>query len=195
MSVLGGRTHWLGPVIGAAFVVLLQDRLTAPGWSGGGMIILGAILAVFVVAAPEAVRRLRARPVAGVGCLRRLSPSGRAVIGGLEELLYGMRRRRWSAPPSWRCGPAASGRLPGRLRRWCRRNRRSWPSRSDRPSRWCRSNRGGDPSRRRRQRSSSASMCRGTSAACGRSTACRCRSPPARSSAWSARTARARRRW
>ena len=26
MSVLGGRTHWLGPVIGATFIVLLQDR-------------------------------------------------------------------------------------------------------------------------------------------------------------------------
>src|SRR5262249_42600483 len=26
MSVLGGRTHWLGPVIGAVLVVLLQNR-------------------------------------------------------------------------------------------------------------------------------------------------------------------------
>ena len=33
MSVLGGRTHWFGPVLGAVLVVLLQDRLTAAGLS------------------------------------------------------------------------------------------------------------------------------------------------------------------
>lgn len=29
MSVLGGRTHWVGPVLGAAVIVLIQDRLTS----------------------------------------------------------------------------------------------------------------------------------------------------------------------
>lgn len=33
MSVLGGRSHWLGPVIGAAMVVTLQDRLSAAGFA------------------------------------------------------------------------------------------------------------------------------------------------------------------
>ena len=35
MSVLGGRTHWLGPVLGAVLVVLLQDRLAAPASTAG----------------------------------------------------------------------------------------------------------------------------------------------------------------
>jgi branched-chain amino acid transport system permease protein len=63
MSVLGGRTHWAGPVIGAAFIVLLQDRLSASALTDWRLIVLGAILAVLVVIAPEGLyARLRARP-------------------------------------------------------------------------------------------------------------------------------------
>jgi branched-chain amino acid transport system permease protein len=63
MSVLGGRTHWLGPVIGVALIVLLQDRLSASGLAGWRLIVLGAVLAVLVVIAPEGLyARLRARP-------------------------------------------------------------------------------------------------------------------------------------
>jgi branched-chain amino acid transport system permease protein len=64
MSVLGGRTHWLGPVIGATFIVLLQDRLVVAGFEGWRLIIYGAILAFVVIAAPEGLQaRLRARPL------------------------------------------------------------------------------------------------------------------------------------
>jgi len=64
MSVLGGRTYWLGPVVGVALVVLLQDRLTASGLGEWQLIVLGAILVVLVVLAPEGVyARLRARPL------------------------------------------------------------------------------------------------------------------------------------
>jgi branched-chain amino acid transport system permease protein len=63
MSVLGGRTHWLGPVIGAAFVTLLQDRLTASGLADWRLIVLGGVLAALVVIAPEGLYgRLRAGP-------------------------------------------------------------------------------------------------------------------------------------
>jgi branched-chain amino acid transport system permease protein len=63
MSVLGGRTHWLGPVLGAALITLLQDRLTASGLANWRLIVLGGILAVLVVIAPEGLYvRLRARP-------------------------------------------------------------------------------------------------------------------------------------
>jgi branched-chain amino acid transport system permease protein len=63
MSVLGGRTHWLGPVIGAGFIVLLQDRLSASGLTDWRLIVLGVILAVLVVIAPEGLyARLRTRP-------------------------------------------------------------------------------------------------------------------------------------
>jgi branched-chain amino acid transport system permease protein len=61
MSVLGGRTHWAGPVVGAVLVVLLQDRLTALGLTGWPLIVLGAVLIVLVVLAPDGlVVRVRA---------------------------------------------------------------------------------------------------------------------------------------
>ncbi len=87
MSVLGGRTHWLGPVIGATFIVLLQDRLTVAGLEGWRMIIFGAILAFVVVAAPEGLQaRLKARPVPALGAFAVFAVGSR-VIGGGEELL------------------------------------------------------------------------------------------------------------
>ena len=87
MSVLGGRTHWLGPVIGATFIVLLQDRLTVAGLEGWRMIIFGAILSFVVVAAPEGLQaRLKARPVPALVAFVILAVGSR-VIGGAEELL------------------------------------------------------------------------------------------------------------
>jgi branched-chain amino acid transport system permease protein len=70
ISVLGGRTHWLGPVIGGTVIVTLQDRLSAAGFEGWRLVILGAILAVLVVVAPNglvalwpaAARRRRLAP-------------------------------------------------------------------------------------------------------------------------------------
>ncbi|HET9138285.1 ATP-binding cassette domain-containing protein [Actinophytocola sp.] len=61
MSVLGGRTHWFGPVLGAVLVVLLQDRLTAADLGGWQLVVLGAVLIVAVLVAPEGIyARLRA---------------------------------------------------------------------------------------------------------------------------------------
>ncbi len=63
MSVLGGRTHWLGPVLGAAVIVLLQDRLAGGGFESWRLIIFGGLLAAMVIFAPEGLwARLRARP-------------------------------------------------------------------------------------------------------------------------------------
>ncbi|MBB5790470.1 ABC transporter permease subunit [Jiangella mangrovi] len=63
MSVLGGRTHWVGPVLGAVVIVLIQDRLSASGFEGWNLIVLGAILAVLVVVAPDGLQaRLWRRP-------------------------------------------------------------------------------------------------------------------------------------
>ncbi|MFS8523134.1 MAG: hypothetical protein FWJ87_17535, partial [Micromonosporaceae bacterium] len=63
MSVLGGRTHWLGPVVGAAVIVLLQNRLASGGLDQWRLIIFGGLLAVMVVFAPEGLlARLQARP-------------------------------------------------------------------------------------------------------------------------------------
>ncbi|MFW6090581.1 MAG: branched-chain amino acid ABC transporter permease, partial [Actinomycetota bacterium] len=74
MSVLGGRTHWLGPVIGATVIVLLQDRLAGGTFESWRLIVFGGLLAVMVIFAPDGLwSRLRARPratpIAGVGSL------------------------------------------------------------------------------------------------------------------------------
>jgi branched-chain amino acid transport system permease protein len=73
MCVLGGRTHWLGPVLGAAIVVALQDRLATAGLEGWRLVILGSVLAVLVVVAPQGIVSLRPR-----GRLRspRSAPAG-----------------------------------------------------------------------------------------------------------------------
>ncbi|HET9417675.1 MAG TPA: branched-chain amino acid ABC transporter ATP-binding protein/permease, partial [Candidatus Limnocylindria bacterium] len=64
MSVLGGRLHWLGPAIGALVIVTLRDRLATSGFEGFSLIVLGGILVVFVLLAPEGlVPRMRRRPV------------------------------------------------------------------------------------------------------------------------------------
>ncbi len=63
MSVLGGRTYWLGPVIGAAVIVLLQDRLAGGGFESWRLIVFGGLLAVMVIFAPEGLwGNLRVRP-------------------------------------------------------------------------------------------------------------------------------------
>jgi branched-chain amino acid transport system permease protein len=63
MSVLGGRAHWLGPVIGAVLIVMLQDRLATAKLAEWRLIVLGAILVLLVVIAPAGLYgRVRARP-------------------------------------------------------------------------------------------------------------------------------------
>jgi branched-chain amino acid transport system permease protein len=87
MSVLGGRTHWLGPVIGATFIVLLQDRLVVAGLESWRLIIFGSILAFVVVAAPEGLQaRFRARPLLALGAFVILAV-GSFLVGVSDELL------------------------------------------------------------------------------------------------------------
>jgi branched-chain amino acid transport system permease protein len=94
MSVLGGRTHWFGPVLGAALIVLLQDRLTASGLDSWRLIVLGGVLAVLVVIAPSGLyARLRARPWPALAALAVTIAALRVadVWGGpLEWILAGM---------------------------------------------------------------------------------------------------------
>jgi len=74
MSVLGGRRHWLGPVIGAVVIYSLQERLTNSGLGDWGQVVLGSILVLIILFAPEGLHeRLRRQP-------RRAVASGVALV-------------------------------------------------------------------------------------------------------------------
>jgi branched-chain amino acid transport system permease protein len=63
MAVLGGRRHWLGPVIGAIVIYSLQERLTNSGLGEWGEVVLGGILVLMILFAPEGLyERIRDRP-------------------------------------------------------------------------------------------------------------------------------------
>jgi branched-chain amino acid transport system permease protein len=112
MSVLGGRTHWLGPVLGATFIVLLQDRLVVAGLESWRLIIFGAILAFVVVAAPEGLQaRLRVRPWLSLAAFAVLA-IGSWLVGVSDELL--------DAISLGAVGAAAVALWPGAARRAAR---------------------------------------------------------------------------
>ena len=85
MSVLGGRRHWLGPVIGALVIYALQERLTNSGLDEYGQIVLGGILVVFVLFAPEGlfvrVQDRRRAALAGVALVLGIAVAGLAGWG------------------------------------------------------------------------------------------------------------------
>jgi branched-chain amino acid transport system permease protein len=94
MCVLGGRSHWLGPVLGAALIVLLQDRLSTGGLTTSAPIILGGILVVLVVIAPNGLYEgVAARPWL-TGATLAVVTGGLAAVhawgGFLDWLLVGM---------------------------------------------------------------------------------------------------------
>jgi branched-chain amino acid transport system permease protein len=62
MSLIGGTAHWMGPVIGAVLLGLTQQLLTVTISSEINVLVLGALLIVFVVGAPDGL----------LGLLRRL---------------------------------------------------------------------------------------------------------------------------
>lgn len=63
ICVAGGRRHWLGPVIGAALLVVLTEWFKVANLDEYRDIVLGALLVGIVVIAPEGVfGRLRAHP-------------------------------------------------------------------------------------------------------------------------------------
>ena len=61
MATLGGRNHWMGPVIGAVIIYSLQERLAGAGFADSSQILLGAVLALTILFVPEGLyTRLRA---------------------------------------------------------------------------------------------------------------------------------------
>jgi branched-chain amino acid transport system permease protein len=55
MCVLGGRRHWLGPVLGAGVVHAINDRLSGPGMGNISEIVMGLLLMVVVATLPEGI--------------------------------------------------------------------------------------------------------------------------------------------
>jgi branched-chain amino acid transport system permease protein len=62
MSLIGGTAHWAGPVIGAILLGTTQQLLTVTISSEVNVLVLGVMLVLFVVAAPEGL----------IGLLRRI---------------------------------------------------------------------------------------------------------------------------
>ncbi len=55
MSLIGGTAHWLGPVLGALLLSITQQVLTVTISSELNILVLGIMLVLFVVAAPEGI--------------------------------------------------------------------------------------------------------------------------------------------
>jgi branched-chain amino acid transport system permease protein len=63
MSLIGGTSHWIGPVIGAVLLSATQQLLTVTITSEINVLVLGIMLVLFVVGAPEGI----------IGLMRRLA--------------------------------------------------------------------------------------------------------------------------
>jgi branched-chain amino acid transport system permease protein len=55
MSLIGGTAHWIGPVIGAILLSTTQQLLTVTISSEVNVLVLGVMLVLFVVGAPEGI--------------------------------------------------------------------------------------------------------------------------------------------
>jgi ABC-type branched-subunit amino acid transport system permease subunit len=114
MSVVGGRRHWLGPVIGALLIYSLQERLTNSGFDEWGQVVLGSILVLVILFAPEGIyERIRTRP-------RRAMVAGVALVAGIVVAwLAG-----WGAATDWLATGLAAATAVLLLVRPVRRRRR-----------------------------------------------------------------------
>jgi branched-chain amino acid transport system permease protein len=62
MSVLGGLTHWMGPVVGAVIIYTFTDRLNSAGLTDVNQIIVGSLLVILALAVREGIYvRMRRR--------------------------------------------------------------------------------------------------------------------------------------
>lgn len=55
MSVLGGLTHWMGPVVGAVIIYTFSDRLNSAGLTDVNQIIVGTLLVILALAVREGI--------------------------------------------------------------------------------------------------------------------------------------------
>ena len=55
MPIIGGMSHWIGPLIGALVLGIIQQTVTVTISSELNVLVVGALLVVFVVLAPEGI--------------------------------------------------------------------------------------------------------------------------------------------
>jgi branched-chain amino acid transport system permease protein len=55
MSLIGGTAHWAGPIVGAILLGVTQQLLTVTISSEVNVLVLGVMLVLFVVVAPEGI--------------------------------------------------------------------------------------------------------------------------------------------
>jgi branched-chain amino acid transport system permease protein len=67
MALIGGTAHWIGPVIGAILLGATQQLLAVTISSEVNVLVLGAMLVLFVVAAPEGILGLVRRATGSRG--------------------------------------------------------------------------------------------------------------------------------
>ncbi len=108
MSVLGGRNYWAGPMVGAVYIHTLQNRLAVSGFDGWSLIVLGVILVLLVLLAPEGLMARFARRPWWVGGIFVVTLLGLGWWGG------------WGQPVDWLAAGLAAAAvvafLPGRRR-------------------------------------------------------------------------------
>jgi branched-chain amino acid transport system permease protein len=61
MSLIGGTSHWIGPVLGAILLATTQQLLTVTISSEVNVLVLGIMLVLFVIAAPKGIIGLLSR--------------------------------------------------------------------------------------------------------------------------------------
>ncbi len=61
MPIIGGTSHWIGPVIGAVLLGTVQQVVTVTVSSELNVLVVGVLLVLFVVAAPEGIVGLAQR--------------------------------------------------------------------------------------------------------------------------------------
>lgn len=132
MSVVGGRRHWAGPVVGAVVIHTVTDRLTGAGFAELSQILLGALLIAATLFLREGIApRLLRRPLVPTAAAalvltvliavtdqQIITVAAWAVVVALLVLILperfrpalGSERDRSPAGPSGTAGPPAGAR-------------------------------------------------------------------------------------
>ena len=74
MALIGGTAHWIGPILGALLLGATQQLLTVTISSEVNVLVLGLMLVLFVVGAPDGLLGLYRRVRAHIGGQRSSRP-------------------------------------------------------------------------------------------------------------------------